>query len=136
MANITARKDVHAQPGFDLSFPVAASTTLYEGAAVSLNASGYLTNSADTASTKFVGVLETTVDNSAGANGDKRGIVRMSGVVDFVAGFAAVAADCGAKVYASDNQTVLKTSTNSILVGRIVEVVSASKVRVFITPEV
>lgn len=136
MSNITVRKDVRRQEGNILSYPVAASTKLIEGALVALNTSGLLVNAADTSGFKFVGVLDETADNSAGSAGDVRGKVWTYGVIDVVAGFSAAAGDCGKQVYIVDNQTVdlAAVTTNDVLVGRIVEVVSASKLRVAITP--
>lgn len=136
MSNITTRKDVRRQEGNILSYPVAASTKLIEGALVALNTSGVLVNGADTASFKFVGVLDETADNSSGSAGDVRGKVWTYGVIDVAANFSAAAGDCGKQVYLVDNQTVdlAANTTNDVLVGRIVEVVSASKLRVAITP--
>ncbi len=136
MSNITVRKDVRRQEANILSYPVAASTKLFEGALITLNASGYAVKAADTTNFTFVGVCDETADNSSGSAGDIRVKVWTYGVIDVVAGFSAAAADAGLKVYATDDQTVDKvgTTTNDILVGKIVEVVSASKLRVAITP--
>lgn len=135
MTAITTKKDVRRQEGNVLSYPVAASTDLQEGALVALNG-GYAVDAADTASLQFVGVCDTEADNSTGADGDIRVKVSTYGVIDVAANFSAAATDCGAKVYAIDNQTVdlAANTTNDVLVGRIVEVVSASKLRVAITP--
>jgi len=136
MTAITVRKDVKHQEANVLSYPVKASTKIVEGALVNLTG-GYATNATDTASDIFVGVADETADNSAVAvDGNIRVKVVPKGVIEVVAGFSAAATDCGVKVYAMDNQTVglAATTTNDILVGRIVEVVSASKLRVAITP--
>ena len=134
MANITAVRDPGEQDGKIYPFPVKASTKLWSGAAVLTDASGWLDNAADTTGTKFAGIMDKTADNSAGANGAIKGRVIRRGVFDFVFGGTATQATVGKKVYASDNQTVNTTTTNSILVGTVVEVVSATKVRVEITP--
>lgn len=135
MANITTRKDVRRQEGNILSYPQAV-VNLIEGALICLNTAGYATNAADTAGFKFVGVLDESQNNSAGAAGDVRSKVWTYGVIDVAANFAATAADCGKQVYAVDNQTVdlAANTTNDVLVGRIVEVLSATKLRVAITP--
>lgn len=54
------------------SYPVAASTYLYAGNYVALNASGYLIQTSLTASPAYaiVGVVSKDVDNSSGQNGD------------------------------------------------------------------
>jgi len=136
MSNITVRKDVRRQEGNILSYPVAASTKLFEGALIALNASGYAVKAADTTNFTFVGVCDETADNTSGSAGDIRVKVWTYGVVDVVANFSAAAADAGKKVYQLDDQTVdlAANVTNDVLVGKIVEVVSASKLRVAITP--
>lgn len=132
MANITARKNVSRQEGKILSYPVEESTTIYEGALVAVNAAGYAVNASDTSGERVVGVANETVDNSSGADGDLSIEVWTEGVIDLAAGFSATQANVGDKVYASDNQTVdlAGNLTNDILVGVIVEVVSASALRV------
>lgn len=136
MANATANRDEARQQGESRAYKAAA-VRLYEGTLISLNTSGYATNASDTANEKFVGVARKEVDNSAGAAGDKDVLVWASGVVEVAAGWSAAQGDVGKQVYASDNQTVNLAAnlTNDVLVGRIVEVVSASKVRVAITPD-
>lgn len=138
MANITVRKDVRRQEGNILSYPVAASTKLIEGALICVDqgAAGVAKNAADTSGFDFVGVLDETADNTSGAAGDVRAKVWCYGVIDVAANFSAAAGDVGKKVYAVDNQTVdlAANTTNDVLVGTIVEVVSASKLRVAITP--
>ena len=136
MSNITVRKDVRRQEGNILSYPVAASTKLIEGGLVTLNASGYAVKAADTTNFTFVGVCDETADNSSGSAGDIRVKVWTYGVIDVAANFSATAADAGKKAYVIDDQTVdlAAVTTNDILVGKIVEVVSASKLRVAITP--
>lgn len=66
-----------------ISLPVAASTIIYRGTLVAIDATGGLVQAADTAGLKFVGVSEEKVDNSAGALAAlscrirRRGIFRM-----------------------------------------------------------
>lgn len=132
MANITERKaSTNHQQGEVLSFPMAA-VQIYEGALVSVNAAGYLTNTSDAADDVFVGVAEESVDNSGGSAGDLSCTVRRSGVLDVVANHTAAQTDVGQLAYALDNQTIdlAANLTNDVVVGRIVEFVSSSKVRV------
>jgi len=133
---ITERVDVRRQPGEVLPYKMAA-VKIFEGALVSVNAAGYLTNATDTASDIFAGVADETVDNSAGNAGDKEMKVRIGGVVNVDSEFSAAQTNVTDLVYAYDNHTVSNaaTMTNDVLVGRIVEVVSASKLRVaLVTP--
>ncbi len=131
MTAIAARKDVRRQPGEVVSFKQAA-VKIWEGALVSVNAAGYVTNATDAANDLFVGVADETIDNSAGAAGDKEIQVRVGGIVNVVSGFSAAQSNLGDPVYVTDNQTVdlAATTTNDVLVGRIAEVTSASKLRV------
>lgn len=138
MADITERKaSTDRQDGQILSFKVAVAK-IYEGALVAINAAGYADNAGDDANTVVVGVADETVDNSGGSAGDLEIKVRRSGVFNFVAGFSAAQSDVNSLAYASDNQTVNLAAnlTNDVLVGRIVEVVSSSKVRVDIRDRV
>lgn len=131
MAAITARKDVRRQEANILHFKVKAGESIPAGALVVLSG-GYAQNGTDTANAVFVGVASEKCDNTTGANGDKEVYVWTYGVVDVVAGFSAAQTDVGALVVLTDNQTVAKTSTNSVAVGRVVERLSSSKVRVLL----
>lgn len=137
MADITVARDPGEQGGKILALAVKASTKLVAGAAVSTDSNGLLKNASDTASEVFAGIMDKTVDNSAGAAGAKRGRVIRRGVFDFACA-SATQAWVGQKVYAVDNQTVALAATtiNDILVGRVVDFISATKVRVEITPAV
>lgn len=132
MADITARKaSTDRQDGLVYHF-LQGAEAIYEGALVAINAAGFAVNAGDDANAVVVGVADNSVDNSAGAAGDTEILVRRTGVFTFVAGWSAAQADVNTLVYAVDNQTVdlAGTTTNDIVVGRIVEVLSSSKVRV------
>lgn len=132
-----AKKSVDRQDGDVYSFKQAA-VKIWEGALVSVNAAGYVTNATDAANDVFVGVADETVDNSGGAAGDKSIKVRRTGVYTVVFGGTATIADVNTLVYVVDNQTVdlVGVTTNDVLVGRIVEFISATKVRVDIRDRV
>ena len=132
-----AKKSTDRQNGDVLSFKQGAEK-IWEGALVSVNAAGYAVNATDAANDVFVGVAEETVDNSAGSAGDKSIKVRRNGVYTMVFGGTATIADVNTLVYVSDNQTVNLAGalTNDVLVGRIVELVTATKVRVDIRDRV
>ena len=128
MANQTAARDPRRQEGNILAYKEAA-VNVFAGALVSKNAAGFAKPSSDTASELFLGVADKTSLNATGAAGAKLVRVWKHGVFTF-ATTGAVQADIGTQVFASDDQTVLKTTTNSVAVGRIVEVLSATSVRV------
>lgn len=132
MADITERKaSTDRQDGLVLSF-LQGAESIFEGALVAINAAGYAVNAGDDANAVVVGIADESVDNSGGAAGDKSIKVRRSGVFTFVAAWSAAQADVNTLVYAVDNQSVdlVGTTTNDVLVGRVVEVISSSKVRV------
>lgn len=135
MADTTVVKDTQRQD-WKIGFYKVGAVKLVAGAAVMTNASGFLVNAADTASCLFQGILDKTVDNSAGAAGAKVGRVITDGAHDFVFSGTATQAMVGVKVYAVDNQTVAvaATTTNDVLVGVITEFISATKVRVRLLP--
>lgn len=109
--------------------PVAAATLLYGGTLSFVNSSGYLVGITATGVNKFAGIMPERVDNSGGANGDVTAKVENEG--QFVlTGSGFTAADVGVKVYATDNYTITKTSTNNSYVGVIREFISSTKVKV------
>lgn len=97
-------------------FPVIASDIIYEGAAVSLNGSGYARPL--TAGDKFLGFAEQNVDNSIGAAGDKRVRVRTHGLVRLSVGSVAIT-DVSKPVFASDDDTFVLTQSTNTHIGRV-----------------
>jgi hypothetical protein len=99
---------------FELTLPVKAATTIYAGATVATDATGYAVPATAATGLKVWGVSEETVDNSTGANGAKYLKVRCGAFTRDVgtAGDALGAADIGATVYAMDDHTVGKVGTS------------------------
>lgn len=131
MTAITASKNVRRQEANILHFKAKAGEKIPAGALVVV-ASGYAENLTDKSGAVFVGVASETCDNTGGAAGAKEVRVWQYGAFDMAAGFSAAQTDVGAAVVGTDNQTVAKTSTNSVAVGRVVERLSSSKIRVLI----
>ncbi len=130
MAALTENVDRKEKEGKLLAHPVVASDIIYQGAIVKHNAAGYLAPMAAEAGAAFAGIAYEKVDNSAGAAGDltcraeKYGAFLMNGT-----GFSQ--ADVGSIAYASDDNTISTTQgTNELAVGRIVEFISSTEVRV------
>lgn len=116
-----------------VSYPVAASSIVYKGALVMLDA-GYAKTAAAASGVIVVGVAESTVDNSAGSNGTLSVLVSSGNAFRFV-GSGIVAADVGKPAYLTDNQTVQDAvGTYGIVVGVIEELESANVVWVYIPP--
>lgn len=109
----------------ELSIPMAA-TAILQGALVCYNAAGFATKGAVATTLKAVGIAEESVDNSAGAAGDKRISVRR-GVFPFKnssAGDLIAVADVLTQVFIVDDETVAKTNGSSTrsVAGTVVQV--------------
>ena len=128
---VTANQLIAARnPGGLISAPVAASTRLYQGTmSFAVAASGYADDDTATGANAFLGIVKDDTDNSSGSAGDKTAELYTDGIFE-LAGSGFTQALVGDKIYASDNFTVTATSTNNTMIGRCVEFVSATKLRV------
>jgi len=116
MAALTKdRKTVTAFRGVR-AFPVLASTVIYEGSIVAVDASGWARPARSVASNtdRIVGRAELRADNSVGANGAVYVSVRCDDVCFYVNGDSITSADVGKDCYASDDQTIVKTSAATV----------------------
>lgn len=109
------------------AMPVAASTTIYQGAMVALNQSGYLVNASADNSLRVVGMLDgPTVDNGAGAAGDLSALPTRGAFyfVNSATTDAVTDADLGRACYVVDNNTVSRTSALGVrpVAGRVIGV--------------
>lgn len=133
MAALTADRQTKFYPVGDMvAHPVAASTKIYLGSLVCVNASGYAIPGADTAGLSFVGVACETADNSSGSAGDIKVQVRRLGIANFAAS-GLTQANVNDALYISDDQTVATTTTNSIQCGRLAFFESATEAPVELT---
>mgnify|MGYP001766677297 CR=1 FL=1 len=115
MAALSAPRNTVERSGVLREPPVKGSTTIYQGALVAIDSTGYLVPAATATTLKVIGRAEQTVDNSAGADGALRCRVT-SGIFrwDNSASSDAIAlSDVGADCYAVDDHTVAKTSGTS-----------------------
>lgn len=129
MAALTSDRKTTYRKGIEIEYKVAAGAKIYAGSIVCVNASGYAAPGADTAGFKFVGIAGEQADNSSGANGDITVRVRRKGIFRLTASGMAITDICAA-VKVSDDQTVAKTTTNSVACGTIAEFISATQVGV------
>jgi len=112
--------------GRSISLLVAASTTIYKGALVCVNNTGYAVAGAKTAGYKVVGVADEQVDNSAGSDGDLSVRVR-KGVFAFKNDTDAVAqSHIGRPCFVVDDQTVADEAEGSSVVAGLVEAIDAN----------
>ncbi|MBX3110546.1 MAG: hypothetical protein KF857_00940 [Fimbriimonadaceae bacterium] len=131
MAALTKPFESYERPGLVVSYKTS-NVKIYKGALVGVNASGYVVPMAHaTANLKFVGVANDTVDNSAGAAGDKSLNVTKSGsfVLKAASGFTPGVTNLGAEVYANTDWEVQVSTvglTNSYKAGTIVALETTS----------
>jgi len=126
MAALTASLEVIEKDGVRLKSPMAVDV-IYRGAMVVYNTAGYLAPASTAAGVVFAGVSELEVDNSGGSAGDLLCPHKTEGVY-LLTGASLAQTDVGVQVYASDDQTITKTSSNNAPVGKIVKFVSATQV--------
>ncbi len=109
------------------SFPVEDNVTIYKGARVCVNTSGYLVPAADTGGYRFAGIAFEKVDNTitGHAQGGLNCRVYTAGVFKLAA-TSITQAMVGRKMYIVDDATIDETSTNSVCVGTLVEYVSTT----------
>lgn len=131
MASLTQSFETYEKPGIVVSYKMSAAK-IYKGALVGVNSSGYLAKmDQGTAGLKFVGVANETIDNSAGAAGDKSLNVTKSGsfALKAASGFIPTVADLGKEVYANTDWEVQISTvglTNQYKVGTIVGIETTS----------
>lgn len=121
MAASTTDRNTERRSGEELALPVAASTKIYAGIMVALNALGFLVAAADAAALRVTGRSEQQVDNTGGANGALLCQVR-DGVFlfDNSTGSPVLAADSGKAVFVEDDHTVARATTNGVKAGRFI----------------
>lgn len=114
---------------------VAASTIIYAGTLVAINAAGNVVPASDTAALKVVGVALEQVDNSAGAASAKKVSIG-TGTFEFDnAGGAIVLAGVQRLCYVADDQSVSTAAamTNDVVAGLVVAF-TTTKVLVDVDP--
>ena len=104
--------------------PVKGSTTLYEGALLAFDSTGFLVPAGDTAAHKVAGVCVEQVVNS-GSDGDKTAEFDFGQTERFVTSVL-VAADRGDDAVAEDDATLTDAAaaTNDVPMGKIIEIES------------
>lgn len=131
MTAITGFKDVRRQENNIGHLKLAANTTIPEGALVGITAGGLAQNAA--AGDKILGVASRTASNQNGKSDDHVEFWTY-GVITVQFNGTATQADVAKYVKSVDNQTVAlhvtATDAADLVCGRIVEVLSASRVRI------
>lgn len=135
MAALTADRDTTMEIGAARSLRVKASTTIFVGSIVCLDATGFAVPGADTANYTFAGIARETVTTTATVSDSDRVEVDCSpGAVAHLAASGLAIADGGVQLYVSDDQTVAKSTTNSIKIGKLAYFESAAVAPVLLAP--
>lgn len=110
---LTADRNTPMRDGELVSVPMAA-VKIFAGGLVATNATGHATPGAVSTALTYIGRAEQTVDNSAGAPGDKSVMVRRGKAFKFAnsAADAVTQAEFGQACYIVDDATVAKTNGN------------------------
>lgn len=137
MAALTADRITKSKGPVRLAtYKVAASTTIYAGAMVCMNATGYAVPAADTAAFSPVkGIAVAKANNSAGADGAIDVVVEYGGdfLIDVAAGITQ--ADVGDNATVVDDQTAsdAAATTNDIVIGPIKAYLDEAQDKAWIT---
>lgn len=131
MPALTQAYEAFERPGLVVSYRASAAK-LFKGALIGVTATGHAAPmSPSVAGLRFVGVANESVDNSAGAAGDKGIATTKSGAFVFraAAGYTPILADIGKEVYAASDwevQVLTAGLTNAYKVGTIVALETTS----------
>lgn len=134
MTAATADRETPLRKGELQELPVAANAKIFAGTAVASKTDGYCQAMANTAGLKFEGIAVRGVDNTGGADGAVKVLVRRTGVHELISSGLTVA-DIGKPMYFADDQTVQLTPTN-VLAGLLARFNSATVAEVDIEPAV
>jgi hypothetical protein len=131
MANLTASRPDQRQEGILVDVILAPATKVFQGSNVNYNAAGQAKKASDTAGEVFAGVAMETKDSAGTQDVDKYVRVWKEGVFSMNCA-GATQAWVGQLVHSVDDNLVAlaATTTNDVAVGRVVQFVSATEVRV------
>ena len=121
MAALTeGRNTIMVPDGTTMVLPVAAGVTIYDGALVVINATGYAEPAKKAASLKAVGRAECLADNKNGEDGEiyvtaRRGVYSWDNDETNAVGLAHVMGSC----YIVDDHTVTSLATGSSVAGKV-----------------
>lgn len=132
MTALTADYDPKYSRGDFVNAKATANSTIYAGGlCIRTTDTGYVLAGSDAANSTFAGVADDHITSQAG---NANVTLRRTGVYEYTFSGTATEATVGSEVCVVDDQTVAlaATTANDIKCGRIVEFVSATKVRIAI----
>jgi len=131
---VTANQLIKQQAGKKRSYPVAASTHIYGGTFVFVNAAGYADDDTATGVNGFAGVANAEVNNAVAVDGAEE-IEVLTDIDIEVTGTGFAQTDVGMPIYADDNYaTVVALGSTSVRIGTVVRYISSTKCIVAIKP--
>ena len=106
--------------------PQASGTTIFKGATVCINASGFACPAADSASFKVLGIAIKQTDNAGGGNGDINACVQPFNATQLSIRNATSPSETwlAKPVYVADDNRVALTGVNSVLYGTVVAILT------------
>lgn len=132
---VTENQIIKRQDGNRRSYPVKASTKIYDGTLVFLTTGGYADDDTATGVNGFVGIANGEADNTNGSDGDITVEVFAEGDFVLVGAGTYSQADVGSVIYGDDNYTInTSIGSTSVPIGKCVGFVSATKLIVEIEP--
>lgn len=122
--SLTSGFNAPERAGQTTVIPIAATTYLYAGQLVAVNAAGRAVPASDTAGLRVIGRAEKEVDNSADEVGGALSITVKRGVFRYQnsATHAVAQANVGAIAFVEDDATVATQSTYGVQAGRVIEI--------------
>lgn len=131
-AALTADRNTESKIGDIAVYPVSATTQIFKGSLVMVDADGFLIPAADAANGRVVGVADENVDNDPGSDGDLSCRVVAGRKFRFAA-TAITQAMVNQCMYIVDDQTFDDSlGTNAIKAGRLIEFVSTTEGWIYI----
>jgi hypothetical protein len=115
MTALTQDRNAPWRDAVDFVFPVAAGAVIHAGAMLTLSADGFAQPAATATGLRGIGIAQEAVDNTSGADGDRRVKVRRSCFLmkNSSATDAIGLGNVGSLCYMVDDQTVAKTNGTS-----------------------
>jgi len=138
MTALTEDKALQYTEGVELAFEMYQSTKIYGGSFVCARADGYVVPGDDASGLIFEGVAIEQVDNSSGADGDKKVVLRRRGLVKAILDTAITIANVGDNVFLVDDQTVdlVANVTHNIFCGIIAGYIDTTHAWIDIEPAI
>lgn len=130
---LTADRITRRKAGGTVSYPVEATTTIYCGSIVAVNASGYAIPASPSADYRVIGIARHTAANT-GSAGDMNVEVDRGGSYELEnSGTYAIAqADAGRICYVQDDQTVADIGGGGLLVAGVVDSIDPVTAKVWV----